>query len=358
MNKKRILLLHTGGTIGSAAQADARVHNAATVTAAKRELVATLERSALADCVSVEDSGFPSEETTLSESMTLSTVSRIVRFLRDILADTAVYDGVVVLHGTDTLAYTAALFSFLFVDCPIPLFLVSGNRPPHDPASNATANFIAAVEQIAGGIAPQVYVTYRNADGVMRLYLASCLLQSANFSEDFLGAFPDRVFALREDTRESVYAACRDLSAARVSAPNRSLNCFERLSEQGLLIRPYTGLDYTVFEPTLQRYGGVVHGTYHSGTVCYPKTEPTVPQSIGYLARCCADNGVPLYIAPSALGSDQYETMNAVDAQTSAVLLNMTTEAAYAKLTVALSYGLSEQQLTAYMKTDITGEQQ
>ena len=74
------------------------------------------------------------------------------------------YDGIIVLHGTDTLAYTAALLSFAFAKIPVPIFIVSGNRPPHDKLSNANANFTTAVELIWSGIAPNVYVTYRNTE--------------------------------------------------------------------------------------------------------------------------------------------------------------------------------------------------
>ena len=53
-------------------------------------------------------------------------------------------DGVVVAHGTDTLAYTAAALSFAFTSLPIPVVLVGSQRSSDRPSSDAASNLIAA----------------------------------------------------------------------------------------------------------------------------------------------------------------------------------------------------------------------
>jgi len=53
-------------------------------------------------------------------------------------------DGVVIAHGTDTLAYTAAALSFAFTDLPIPVVLVGSQRSSDRPSSDAASNLIAA----------------------------------------------------------------------------------------------------------------------------------------------------------------------------------------------------------------------
>jgi glutamyl-tRNA(Gln) amidotransferase subunit D len=53
-------------------------------------------------------------------------------------------DGVVIAHGTDTLAYTAAALSFSLVNLPIPVVLVGSQRSSDRPSSDAASNLVAA----------------------------------------------------------------------------------------------------------------------------------------------------------------------------------------------------------------------
>ncbi len=382
----KILLVHTGGTIGSS-QKDAREQSADSARIAKKDLIGAFERSMspYVGKVEIKDSEFPEHETTLSESMTPQKLGEIIfRINADMARDK--YDGVVVLHGTDTLAYTAALFAFVFANIKIPMLMVSGNRPPKDPASNASANFIAAVNLICEGIAPNVYAVYRNSDGKMRLFLASAIMQSANFSEDFTSASEHKCFELIPEGKRHMLDACNQYSRERDCSENFEMSKLKNLSDRVLIIRPYTGLDYSLYENAFSggsRFLAVVHGTYHSGTLCLPglvlqkqaqscreqgeteqaaiyqdraEMEMNSKYSFLHLAELCKRYGVPLYVAPSTLGKDQYETMNVVAEQTDAMLLNATIEAVYAKLVLALTLGMNGEQLATYMRRNINNE--
>lgn len=56
------------------------------------------------------------------------------------------YDGFVILHGTDTLAYTASALSFLLSPCVKPVVLTGAQRPLSALRSDARQNLISAVE--------------------------------------------------------------------------------------------------------------------------------------------------------------------------------------------------------------------
>ena len=101
------------------------------------------------------------------------------------------------------------------------------------------------------------------------------------------------------------------------------------LSEKVLLIKPYTGLDYSLFENCFDShtpFNAVVHGTYHSGTVSYPglvlkaeaeelkkqnksaeaqeledlsEQEALSKYSVRYLTDLCKQKNVPVFITPS-----------------------------------------------------------
>lgn len=66
------------------------------------------------------------------------------------------YDGIVLLHGTDTLAYTAAALSFLLEPCLIPVVITGAQRPLAAMRNDARNNLISAVEIAAYGPRNQV----------------------------------------------------------------------------------------------------------------------------------------------------------------------------------------------------------
>jgi L-asparaginase len=81
------------------------------------------------------------------------------------------FDGFVILHGTDTLAYTASALSFMFENLAKPVVLTGSQLPISHPRTDARQNFVNAV-QIAGWKAteipciPEVIVVF--ADKILR----------------------------------------------------------------------------------------------------------------------------------------------------------------------------------------------
>lgn len=57
--------------------------------------------------------------------------------------------GVIITHGTDTLAYTSAALSFMLENCPIPVILVGAQRSSDRGSSDAAMNLVCAAEFIA-----------------------------------------------------------------------------------------------------------------------------------------------------------------------------------------------------------------
>ena len=353
---KNILIIHTGGTIGSYTdeKKKARVKSEESVSKASLYLVSEFFKENKNADITFENGNFPPSKTVLSEGMTLEKLEEIITFIKNKSIER--FDGVIVLHGTDTLSYSSSLFSFAFCDIKTPLFLVSGNKPPMDKSSNAYINFLNAVMLIEKGIAPNVYVTYKNSDNISRLYLGNNILQSKNFSDDFLPSKKKFCFELNEKNLPSILEKAREISNKR----NLSfiINT-ENLNGKVLLINPYTNLDYSLYEDAIKnkKVSAVVHSTYHSGTVSVTKENAQPSKySFLYFAKMCKENNVPLVVAPTHLGLDQYETVNIVSEKTDAMLLNMTSESAYAKLVLALSSGFEDGKIKEYMQTNINGE--
>ena len=97
----------------------------------------------------------------LSENMTVEKWNLIIETYRKYTFQ-KVYDGVIIAHGTDSLAYSVALFSILLENTKMPVFFVSSNERLTSERANGNDNFRCAVECISRGILPDVYVSYKN----------------------------------------------------------------------------------------------------------------------------------------------------------------------------------------------------
>src|SRR5262249_36760058 len=58
-------------------------------------------------------------------------------------------DGIVIGHGTDTMAHTGAILSFMVQQSPVPLVLVGSQRSSDRPSSDAALNLMNAVRTAA-----------------------------------------------------------------------------------------------------------------------------------------------------------------------------------------------------------------
>lgn len=77
-----------------------------------------------------------------SKDVTPSDWERAAHVLRDGARDG--WEAVIVLHGTDTLHWTAAALSFLLADLPMPVVLTGSMIPGGDAGSDSASNFRAA----------------------------------------------------------------------------------------------------------------------------------------------------------------------------------------------------------------------
>ncbi len=354
---KKILLIFTGGTICSSPDGEG----------GKKQSDAKKTWSYLEQDFQASDSPLRGDVTfvrrfltqdILSENMTVGTWNELLGILRRPETRTD-YDGIVILHGTDTLAYTASLLSFLLCGFPVPICLVSAQLDLKAPNTNGYANFRCAVELVANGIAPNVYAVYQNLKGSgepgeMLVHLGSRLLQCPNFSNNFHSrgemAVPD--------------LTCARLSGRRFETDTPYLDRVEKLSDSVLLIQPHTNLSYR----RMRLWGvcAVVHGTYHSESVCIgrarnPKTDKNRSLYLREVARAdreysvlsllarCKRRRIPVFLAPCDKTCFSYgTTKNALD-RGAVGIPDVTLEAVYAKTVVGVSMGLRGRELMEFL---------
>ena len=254
---KKICVIYTGGTIGSALSM-----KGINVNEKQKEIL--LER--FYENYEGEDVEFVEKApiSTLSENMTTEKWSELVKTLD--IEVTADYDGIIVTHGTDTLAYTACMLSFMFADTPKPIVLVSSNKPLGDPSANGHHNFMSAVNFILKSGLRGVFVAYRDRFNVDNIILGSRTTQASQIigevysanGEPF-GKMVDGEFVHNDKDNPSIQEVYKKRNTIRGKS-NKFCNDF-------ILIKPYVGMNYEFFHSKFKAKF-ILHELYHSGTAC------------------------------------------------------------------------------------------
>ncbi|XP_069116174.1 L-asparaginase 1-like [Argopecten irradians] len=94
-----------------------------------------------------------------SSNMTMSDWSKIAN---DISTYYDEYDGFVVLHGTDTMAYTASALSFMCENLGKPIVLTGSQIPIFEVRSDGRDNFLSALVVAGQFCIPEVLVLFGN----------------------------------------------------------------------------------------------------------------------------------------------------------------------------------------------------
>ncbi len=286
---KKILLVFTGGTIGSSSDQG----TIDTSNQARFKLIESFERSYIGvDTVSFKISQ-PLQ--LLSENLHPSVWNRLIGAIEAENPDQ--YDGVIVTHGTDTLAFTAAALGLYFNSLEIPLLLVSSNHPLGHPDANGLDNFICAVEYIVQQQPRGVWVPYKNPGQHMWVHIATRLASSLQLSGDFVSV-QSRPFMQFEHGRFTQLHEIERSNCVKIT-----LNA--KFSSSIILLRPYPGLDYSHIN--LNGVAAVLHDLYHSGTACSSRdfgNRYSLPEFIDK----CRQQGKAVYLAPALEHPELYRS--------------------------------------------------
>lgn len=281
-----IAVLFTGGTIGSTLAGDV----IGTKTGAADGLLDTLP------CV--ERDGHVEEityqvyhpYTLLSENSTGLTIAQLAQSIREVVSEakytgsakvalgnkgeaedgTSVFtglDGVIIMHGTDTLAYSAAAMGYLFGDCDIPMVFVSSNYVLTDPRANGAYNFQYAVQFLAFDCKQKgVYVSYQNGDGLPRIHLGTAIIGHQPYSDEVYSVGGMEYGHYEKGTKcfvaGKVYYAWNNTERL---TDRPSLQAPDHWDAPIGLIYPHPGMRYPMNFDGIQ---AILHHTYHAGTIC------------------------------------------------------------------------------------------
>ena len=261
------------------------------------------------------------------------------------------FDGVIITHGTDTLAYTAAVLNFYFNSLNVPMLLVSSDYPLDDSRANGLANFGCAVEFILQKIQSGVFVPYRNQQQQKTLvHKASRLTCSPQLTGDFYSVQGNYFIEFENNCFSNLPVSTpTDEEINTLTSPAISARFCSRI----LMIKPYPGLDYSFFN--LELVDAVLHDLYHSGTAC-TSTQWGENHSLLSFIKRCNDKNIPVYLAPAMQSSDAYQSTRALLDLGAEMIWNMSIESAYIKLMLAYGNFNDKQEIRAYLNQDSAGE--
>ena len=143
---KSILLITTGGTIASSNNGQGLVP-----TSSSNEILNMINKIAseydvsTMDLFSLDSSNIQMEEWQ--------------KMAETIYLEHKKYDGIVLTHGTDTMAYTGSVLSFMLQNVPIPIVLTGSQLPLHHPMTDGIENLRTAFAMAASEI-PGVFIAF------------------------------------------------------------------------------------------------------------------------------------------------------------------------------------------------------
>jgi len=314
----KILLVFTGGTIGSTAV------NGTINTSEQQgyKLLQLFEQT----YSNTEQLSFKTIQPLqlLSENLFPSIWETLIKAIE--AENIAQYDGIIVTHGTDTLAYTAAALGLYFNSIKIPVMLVSSDHPLEHPQANGLSNFYCAIEFIKQRKQAGVFVPYKNPGSETLVHIATRLSSSLPLSGDFISVQSQAYLLFKQNTFQQLKPLDKQPCTGR--------QLLASFSSSVLLIRPYPGLDYSHFQ--LDQVDVVIHDLYHSGTACSSSDWGENHSLVNFIEKCKQKN-IDLYMAPAIKTADAYDSSQILQKHGAMMIWNMSIESAYVKL--LLAYG-------------------
>ncbi|MBO5322474.1 MAG: asparaginase [Oscillospiraceae bacterium] len=326
-NKKKILLLTTGGTIASVAGADGLEPHRSGVMERELNQLRTYYDITVKDVMCLDSSNIRPEE--------WQTIAACV------FVERTGFDGVVISHGTDTMAYTASAVTFMLPNIDIPVVFTGSQLPLADILSDGPDNLRTAFAMAASG-RPGVFLAFDRK--VMRgcravKVRASGFSAFESVNARYAGVVSNRGLVLNEQILQPVSG----------EAELRT-----QISNSVFLLKLTPGLNPKIFDMlSALGYKGIVIEAFGLGGI------NVLSKELASIHRC-VEEGISVVVTTQCL----YDSSDLRVYQVGNKLLelgviqgrDMTTEAAMTKLMWALGQGMNPNEIAELFRHSLAGE--
>ena len=336
INDKKILILYTGGTIGMAASPSGYIPVSNTI------------RSTLEGLSVMHHPDMPSWEIREfdvlldSSNVGVAEWNQIGRVIYDNYPD---YDGFVVLHGTDTMAYTASAMSFMLQGLDKPVIFTGSQIPLCEIRSDGLENILNSVCVAAEGKVREVCICFSG-----KLLRGN---RSVKLSSDRFVAFESPNYPHLAEVGIHIQYDESALALPRRTGSELKLVEFRELPIG--VIKVFPGIRFPLFEGIMtESLKAIVLETFGAGNI------PASGDSLLPIIRKAFEHGVILTVCSQCLQGrvslGTYETSRGLTEAGAVSGADMTTEAAVAKLYYLFSMDLGKEEIKERMGRDLCGE--
>ncbi|PKP49670.1 MAG: L-asparaginase 1 [Bacteroidetes bacterium HGW-Bacteroidetes-11] len=271
-----------------------------------------------------------------------------VRLARVIEENYEKYDGFVVLHGTDTMAYTASVLSFMLENLNKPVVFTGSQLPMGVLRTDGRENFINAIE-IAGAyvdetpVVPEVSICFEN-----RLMRGN---RTNKFNAEHFNAFLSGNYPLLAQVGVHIR-----YSHQHILKPNfKKLKVHCNLDPNVAILKLFPGITENVVKSILNISGlkALILETYGAGNA------PTDKWFVDALSEGIK-NGITIFNVTQCKGGSvemgKYETSVQLGSIGVVGGYDITTESAIGKIMYLLGEGYTGEKLKQLLQTPLRGE--
>ncbi len=333
--KKRVLIIYTGGTIGMKKTENGYAPAAGFLREALLS-IDDMRRPELPSWELVEMNPLLD-----SSNIAYSEWNGIARVVYDNYTE---YDGFVILHGTDTMAYTASALSFILDGLDKPVVLTGSQIPLSELRSDGRENLISSILIASDGVAREVSLCFSG-----RLLRGN---RAMKMSADGLMAFDSPNYPHLAEVGITVKYNEGALSR-REKYGTLTLRPFINVPIGVLKIFP--GMQFGLFEEIMtERLSGIVLETFGAGNI------PMADRQLLPIIKRAFSSGAVIAVCSQCPGGTvslgAYETSRGLKGAGAVSGYDMTTEATVAKLYHLFSLGIPHDRIKELMECDICGE--
>ncbi len=250
------------------------------------------------------------------------------------------YDGFVITHGTDTMAYTAAALSYLIQDSSKPIVMTGSQKPLLDEVTDAKKNLADSVR----------FACEDGVSGVFIVFAGQAIAgtRAKKFRSKSFSAFSSINYP-----EIAAVDGARVLKYAVPEMPEGPVRFYDKMVPKVFLLKLIPGMDPGILEYISEHYEAVVMETYGVGGLPFPK-DRNFMEGLSALT----EKNIPVVVATQVVmeGSDLatyevgYEAMEKYDLLQAN---DMTTEAVVTKLMWLLGLGLKGEDLKEAFYTPV-----